>query len=260
MKKKSYIFTPRREIIDCHAHLPGSIYKTRQPLIPKTTDESVRRLKKAGITRAVASFIGAVIPKSAAELDKANRATARECNRHRSFLIPSVMVNPKFMKVSLQWLDRAHRLGWRHVGEICGYLAGHDYRGKDFSRLMQKAAEFGLVINIHAPLDEAVRLAQAHPGARFIFAHYACIEFQNMPDIGRLKPYGNACVDVSGTATFRTGVPEYAIRTLGPERVIFGTDWFVDDPLAHVRRMETACRSERERKLIFAGNIKRLME
>jgi predicted TIM-barrel fold metal-dependent hydrolase len=52
---------------------------------------------------------------------------------------------------------------------------------------------------------------------------------------------------------------EYAVRRLGPERVIFGSDWPIRDFGTQVGRVLGARLTSEERELIFRGNAARLL-
>ncbi len=99
-------------------------------------------------------------------------------------------------------------------------------------RLVDAVAPLGRPILIHAldktagqlphesrPVDVAA-LARRHPGATLVMAHCGgdfykgCLHVAELPHVH---------VDISGSNCER-GMVEHAVRTLGPDRVIYGTD------------------------------------
>jgi predicted TIM-barrel fold metal-dependent hydrolase len=249
---------PLTESWDCHVHFAYKD-KVEGPRRPTTLEAFVIDMKKAGITRAAGNVWAALSPKDAAALKQANRDTLAAAMESQGFVIPVVMVNPHFPNESIDELKWARDNGIGMAGEICGYLIKHKYKGKGFTRLMEKAGEMDIAVLIHLwEPRQGAALARQFPGTRFIFPHFGARTHTDILEISDLAPFKNAMVDTSGTAVFRTGVPEHAIEALGAERVLFGTDYIIDEPVSTRVRTELACPDSRTLELVMRENLRKV--
>ena len=64
-------------------------------------------------------------------------------------------------------------------------------------------------------------LAARYPEAKIIMAHTGGNAYLA---VKRVKPYPNVAIDISGSL-LRSGALEYTVRHLGPDRVVFGSDF-----------------------------------
>ncbi len=89
-------------------------------------------------------------------------------------------------------------------------------------------------------------LARAFPEVRFIAGHSGLYEVEDA--INMLHPYGNVYMEISfqNPRTIRR-----LIKTFGPERILYGTDWPWGDRLTAVKCVQRACGKDK----IMAGRI-----
>jgi predicted TIM-barrel fold metal-dependent hydrolase len=73
-----------------------------------------------------------------------------------------------------------------------------------------------------------------------------------------VKPYPNVLIDTSG-AQPQAGLVEYAVRELGADRVLFGSDWPIRDFATQMARVTGARLPERDRRRILGLNAARLL-
>jgi predicted TIM-barrel fold metal-dependent hydrolase len=52
---------------------------------------------------------------------------------------------------------------------------------------------------------------------------------------------------------------EYAVKTIGPDRVLFGSDFSINDPSTVIARIEHAFITEEQRQKILSGNLEALL-
>ncbi len=52
---------------------------------------------------------------------------------------------------------------------------------------------------------------------------------------------------------------EYAVKTIGPDRVLFGSDFSINDPSTVIARIENAFITEDQRQKILSGNLEALL-
>jgi predicted TIM-barrel fold metal-dependent hydrolase len=104
------------------------------------------------------------------------------------------------------------------------------------------------------PADLAV-LAERHPEATFICGHTGG-DWE--PSIRTIRPYKNICTDLAGFDP-TAGATEMAVRELGAERVLYGSDAAGRSFASQLGKVYGANISEHDRKLIFGENLKRLL-
>lgn len=102
---------------------------------------------------------------------------------------------------------------------------------------------------------EVASLARRFPRVTFIMAHLGGGRERGVLDVADCA---NLLVDTSGSQP-EAGMVEYAVRELGPERVIFGSDWPIRDFGTQVGRVLGARLRPAEQELIFHGNAMRLL-
>ena len=102
--------------------------------------------------------------------------------------------------------------------------------------------------------EDMIEAARRYPEATFHFAHiggggdweYICKSFRNHPNI---------YVDTSGSNNEENMI-DFAIRHLGEDRILFGTDSCVE---ANVGKILASNATEAQRKKIFFDNYNRLL-
>ena len=52
---------------------------------------------------------------------------------------------------------------------------------------------------------------------------------------------------------------EYAVKTIGPERVLFGSDFSINDPSSVLARVENSFLSPEEKSRVLSGNLEALL-
>lgn len=68
---------------------------------------------------------------------------------------------------------------------------------------------------------QMAHFAEKYPGVKLIVAHLC-----SMSHIGLLQDYANVYTDTSGGASNLNNVLEYAVETVGSEKILFGTDGY----------------------------------
>jgi predicted TIM-barrel fold metal-dependent hydrolase len=176
-----------------------------------------------------------------------------------------VYLNPNHVEASLQELDRCVRDGpmvgvklW--VAQRCNTAS--------LDPIVRHAAELQVVVLQHTwlkitgnlpgestPTDLA-ELAARHPTVPFIAAHTG-----GDWEIGirAFRPQSNVYVDLAGGDPV-SGQTEMAVRELGAERVLYGSDAGGRSFASQLAKVHGARLSESARRLILAGNLKRLLK
>lgn len=112
------------------------------------------------------------------------------------------------------------------------------YKGKEKDR---NIPEYGAV-------DYAARLVREHPDARFVVGHAGMFEVEEV--IKKLAAFKNVLVDTSlqSAANIRK-----LIQALGPDRVLYASDWPFNDAWAALACVRKACKGDEPllRKVLY---------
>ncbi len=263
------------EIIDFHTH-PFNDSATNicshKAYLNMSAENTVDYLKGLGISKICGSVICRNIPDvcqydNAWEMimDSNNRALELQ-KQYGDFYVPGFHVHPDYVKESCDEIERMHKLGVRLIGELVPTMHGwNNYSCKAFDEILDVATQYGMVVNLHSmsnamrndQMDEMVR---KHPKTVFVAAHpeeYA----HYMRHLNRMKMSENYYLDLSGGGLFRHGMLRRGIDDFGAERFIFGSDYPTCNPAMFIGgvALDTLI-SEREKKMIFAENAKRLLK
>ncbi|NTU60222.1 MAG: amidohydrolase [Deltaproteobacteria bacterium] len=190
-------------------------------------------------------------------------------------VIPFACVNPLAPGAAAE-AGRCLAAGARGVGEIATYGEG---LGPDVRRAMAPLAELcreaGVPLLLHTnepigheyagkchmELSEIYALVKAHPGTKWILAHWGAGLFaygllkKEVDDVLR-----NCTFDTSaGPYLYKPSVYRHAIDLAGADRVVFGSDYPLLGLPRYRRDMEEAGLSEEEKAAILGGNLARVL-
>lgn len=248
-------------IWDLHCHLSG--------LGGRTPHESMARLIAAadrmGIERVVV-YMGVphTIDPSPEVLRNQNDQVLQALDHYHDRAFGFVYVSPKHVEASLREIDRCVRDG-PMVGLKLWVAARCDSPEAD--AIVKRAAELRAVVFQHTwikaqgnppgestPMDLAA-LAKRHPEAAIICGHTG-----GQWDLGirAVREAPNVAVDLAGSDP-TAGMVEMAVRELGPRRVIYGSDAPGRSFASQLAKVYGANVPEDARRLIFAGNLERLL-
>ena len=99
-------------------------------------------------------------------------------------------------------------------------------------------------------------LAARHPDASFVCLHTGA-DWER--GIRRIRATNNVCSEVSGSDP-TAGLVEMAVRELGAERVIFGSDAAGRSFASQLAKVYSADLPAEARQLILGGNLRRLLQ
>lgn len=99
-------------------------------------------------------------------------------------------------------------------------------------------------------------LAARHPRTRILMAHLTAGGMRGVLDI---QKHHNVSIDTSGSQPF-SALVEYAVKKLGSERVLFGSDYPVRDFSSQLGRIEGARLTDQERSRILSKNAARMLK
>ncbi len=249
------------EIWDVHTHLAG---------VPGTTPEErlaklLQYADRVGIARlCVMMGLKWNYDPTPEFMRKSNDEALQAVRKFPDRAFGFVYVNPKHTQASLDELNRCVRDGPMVGVKLWCALHCNDPL---LDPIVARAAELKAIVAQHCwikitgnlpgeftPMDMA-ELAARHPKATF-----SCIHTGGDWERGirAIRPHPNVYADINGgdpTAGF-TGM---AVRELGAERVLYGSDAGYRSFASQLAKVHGAEIPDTAKRLIFAGNTKRLL-
>lgn len=176
-----------------------------------------------------------------------------------------VYLNPNHTEASLAELDRCVAHGPMVGVKLWVALRCHEER---FDPIVQRAAELKAPILQHTwlkrtgnlpgestPCDLA-KLAARHPQASFIAAHTGG---QWERGIRALRAVKNVAAEVCGSDP-TAGMVEMAVRELGADRVMYGSDFAGRSFASQLAKVYGAEIPDQAKRLILSGNVRRMLQ
>lgn len=251
-----------RGMIDSHAHVASGFSPWRSDSVAADVVSTAADL---GVVRSLVSALGAhaaLENPSVDELVSANEATLAAVRTHPE-LAGMVLCSGEHPRASLALLDE-HVANGPFVGIKLWIATRVSDRRVD--TILCRAADLGVPVLAHAwhkrvpefrdestPLDVATAAAR-HPGTMFVMAHLGGAGRRGVDEIADQE---NVVVDTSGGDP-APGLLEYAVATLGPHRVLFGTDVPVRDPLTALSKVQAADIDRSAREAVLRDNAIRV--
>jgi predicted TIM-barrel fold metal-dependent hydrolase len=147
------------------------------------------------------------------------------------------------------------------MGELCGYVTGFSYETPGFAAAINLATDLGMVVQIHNDLPEDMaRLCVEHPNTTFVLAHLGDSPEEIEERIHLAVRFPNLYLDISGHGYQRMGVLELAVHEAGADRVLFGSDFTVNDPAGVIARIQMADFDTETKNRLLGGNTNRLLQ
>lgn len=247
-------------MIDAHCHLTGS-----NGDFAGASDELLHFADKLGIDKCIICLGDRLkLTPTAEDLREDNDYVLRAVERHPDRLLGFVYLSPNHPEASLEELERCVARGpMRGVKLwVCQYA---DHPGN--FPLVERCIELGVPILQHTWLKATgnhpgestphhlVSLAERYPQAQFLMAHSGG-DWQRGIRIIRHSP--NIIADICG-GNPEQGQTELAVRLLGAERVVFGSDANGRSFASQLAKVTGADLTAAQRDLILGGNIARMI-
>jgi len=245
---------------DMHGHLTG---------VNGTPEERISQLltyaDRMGIDRVI-FFLGFARDHEPTpeQFRRDNDVLLRALDHARGRALGFVYLNPKFTDESLKELDRCVRDGPMVGVKLWVALRCHDAR---LDPVVERATELKAVVFQHTWLkttgnlpeestpDDIAQLAARHPDATLIAGHLGG-DWER--GIRSIRAPRNVYAGISGSDP-TAGMVEMAVRELGAERVIYGSDFGGRSLASQLAKVYGADISEEAKRLILGGNIRRLL-
>jgi len=254
-------------IIDAHVHIGRFMPPFREGSNDAVAD-LIDSARSVGISRMVVTSLGnrgySHYP-TPQEFREGNDHVLEAMARFPDILIGFCYVNPRHKEESLDEIERCIV-----AGGMKGIKLWISQKASDpvVDPVMERAAALGVPVLQHAwykttgnypdestPADVA-EMARRHPTVNIIMAHLHGAGYRGVIDIA---PYPNLHVDTSGGDPEST-VVEFAVKELGEERVVFGSDAPGRSFGVQLGKVLGADISEAQKDFILYGNMERILK
>jgi predicted TIM-barrel fold metal-dependent hydrolase len=251
-------------VFDAHLHCPsesGNVWQWYP--VTKTFEEFVKYLDSTGVQRGIINSVRCQEAKTPAEFIAGNREVARYVEKYKGRFLGACVVNPLFIDESLREIEDCRKqLGFIWVGELCNYVVPYEYTIKEFEMLVEQVVKLNMVLDVHTELEEMDYIIQKFPQATIVFPHFGDgHEYEHIfKRIDAVAAHPNTYLDTSGYGHDRVGMLEYAVKTIGPDRVLFGSDFSINCPATVIARIHNALISEEQKRKILSENLQALLK
>lgn len=249
------------EIIDIHMHpFVSSKTKIGSYETGNTIDIMVEDMKRSGITKMAGSVL---CNEGEATLEYLNflNQTARDVKQQLGdFYIPGIHVSPCFVQESLEEIERFHQEGGVLIGELKAKDMGWSaYSDKAWDEIFALMAEYDMFLSIHPTTDvDMEELCRKNPKLNIMLAHPGEYERYHRY-LDKMRRYEHVYMDITGVGLFRYGMLAEGVNLVGSERIMFGTDYPICNPIMQVAGVDYEKISVQDKENIFYRNAKRVL-
>jgi uncharacterized protein len=247
-------------IIDCHVHPLGDW----EAMLAAANRHRIDRLCLFGLANAPLEeeTNGDPLNPPPRRVQEANDHVARLLALHPDRTCGFCFLNPRDPVFCAEEIERC--IG---QGPFIGIKLWIALRASDprVDEVASVAERFGVPILLHcwnktggnlateSTTADVAGLASRHPKLTLIAAHLTGIGERGVCE---LAPHPNVLVDTSG-GDAEAGILEYALKELGAERILYGSDAPIRDFGSALARVQACAMTEAERRAILAGNFLR---
>lgn len=246
-------------IIDSHLHLCFTREQRWEPLVQQT----LYHMQMMGIEKTCLmshpQFAGNIFPNQADMTFQADMLVEM-ANAYPDIFLPLLFINPSLpsdftLKLMEKYILNGPIIGAKfHISMIAdderyepiyNFLEHHDIPLLFHS--WYKSTERTTFES--TPADVA-RMARKHPNLRILMAHLTGAKLRGVQDIKMLP---NVYLDTSGSQP-EEGYLEYALKELGPDRVLYGSDYPIRAFSTQLARIDSVAMSQEDRDKVLFRN------
>ena len=230
-------------------------YKFAMPL---SNTDIITDMDSAGVS----VFCGSVLSAPITNVETMKRNNAHALKLREIFgerYIPGVHVHPAFVDESITELEAAFAAGIKLIGELVPYYDKWSYADRGIYDILSSVKRTDVTVSLHTMDHSQMEdMAAAFPNLTFVFAHPGQRSSAEK-HVEIMKRRDNVYLDISGTGLERYGSLRYLCDEVGAQRILFGSDYPINNLQMYIGGVMSERLSDTERELIFAGNAKRLL-
>lgn len=239
-------------IVDAHAHAGHGVNFGKADAAPWETFNDPEWLLRLAADAGIRTSI--IFPINNRTYEEANREIAGFVRRHPDRLIGFAKHD------GVTEAGRIRELLSHEVRELG--LRGLKVHGVPTQEMAEAAAELGIPILMHPPrVGPCEGIVESFPRVNFILAHLGSFASRDWREHGAAielaRKHANLHLETS-SVVFHPFL-ERAAKELPPEKLIFGSDGPLVDPRVEVNKIRLLGLPAATNRLIFAGNITRLL-
>lgn len=251
------------EVFDAHLHCPsekGDVWQWHP--VTRTFEEFVAYLDRTGVQRGIINSVRSQTGSTPAEFRAGNREVARYVEKYRGRFLGACVVNPLYIDEALREIEDCRtQFGFVWVGELCNYTVPYEYTVKEFELLVEQVVKLNMILDVHTELQEMEYIIDKFPQATIVFPHFGDDrEYDHIfKRIDRVAEHPNTYLDTSGYGHDRMGMLEYAVQKIGADRVLFGSDFSINDPSTVLARIQHSFLTPQQKEKVLSGNLRALL-
>jgi predicted TIM-barrel fold metal-dependent hydrolase len=244
-------------VIDAHAHY-GYMGMWGQ------RDVSIEEILVAADDAGIDKFCLSSIEALSFDMEEGNKAIYLLMKRYPGRVIGfGTLPAPYFGKRGLDEIQRAVEVyGMKGVGEL-ETTARYPLDNPNWIAVLEKAADLKVPVLVHSVDGPCARAAERVPEATILLAHlgagYGIAVNEWLDAIEMAKTHPNVYLETC-QSDISYGQIEMAVKELGPERIVFGTDSPLLDPAVQKTKVTGADISPKAKQLILGRNMARLLQ
>ena len=214
-------------VIDAHAHLG---YMGSFGMRDISFEETLDAADQAGIDKLCVCAVESLFY----DMESGNESVYRIMKKYPTRVIGFASIpSPHFGKKGIEHLQRAVEVhGIKGIGEL-ETNPSYQIDIPQWIAILEKAAQLKVPVLVHAPPGPCVRAAERVPEATLLLAHigtgHGLTVTEWIDSIELVKKHPNIYIETCTSIT-SYGQIEMAVRELGADRVVFGTDSPMLDP------------------------------
>jgi predicted TIM-barrel fold metal-dependent hydrolase len=239
-------------VVDAHGHLGD--FRIYAPTLSATAQELAAECERRGVSQVFASHAMAIYY----DAERGNNEVLRAARDFPHRVLPAVSFPSPYHPRVLSMLEDYAQRGVRLLGE----LKFEKLNQPAAQALLEKAADLDMMVLAHADTADAVLVAKAVPRAKILVAHMgtgvSTSPYAWRESIDAARRQSNVFFETC-TSVVDRGMIEEFVNALGAERIVFGTDFPLLDIRVMMAKILDARISDGDRKLIFGGNMQRLI-